>query len=58
MKFAVLSFLVPPSASGSTMALYHLLKGFRGDEYCLISQQDDASEKTGMRELLSSGRVE
>ena len=40
MKFGVLSFLVPPSASGATMLLYHLLRGFRGEDYCLISERD------------------
>lgn len=43
MKFAILSFLVPPSASGMTMVLYQLLKGFSGKDYCLISQQDYSS---------------
>jgi len=47
MKFAVLSSLVPPSASGMTVALYHLLKGFSGDEYCLISQQDYDEQTPG-----------
>lgn len=40
MKFGVLSSLVPPSASGMTMALYHLLKGFHSESYCLISECD------------------
>ncbi|HST51639.1 MAG TPA: glycosyltransferase [Pyrinomonadaceae bacterium] len=47
MKFAVLSFLVPPSASGMTMALYHLLRGFDGEDYCLISQQDYSRPSPG-----------
>jgi glycosyltransferase involved in cell wall biosynthesis len=40
MKFGVLSFIVPPSASGVTMVLYHLLSGFRAGDYCLISEVD------------------
>jgi glycosyltransferase involved in cell wall biosynthesis len=47
MKFAVLSFLLPPSASGATMVLYHLLKGFDADDYCLISQQDYSGAAPG-----------
>ncbi len=40
MKFAVLSAVVPPSASGVAIMLYHLLREYRGDEYCLISDHD------------------
>jgi glycosyltransferase involved in cell wall biosynthesis len=46
MRFAVLSLLLPPSASGMTMALYHLLRGFRAEDYCLISQQDYGETQT------------
>src|SRR5215468_7977796 len=39
MKFAVVSFLLPPSFSGQSMMLYHLLKDFDPNDYCLISPQ-------------------
>src|ERR1044072_2933790 len=46
MKFAVLSAVVPPSASGVAMMLYHLLREYRGDEYCLISDHDYSGQSS------------
>jgi glycosyltransferase involved in cell wall biosynthesis len=40
MKFALVSSILPPSASGQAMVLYRLLKGLKGKNYCLISQED------------------
>ena len=40
MKFGLLSFLAPPSASGMAMVLYQLLKELPGEDYCLITQHD------------------
>jgi glycosyltransferase involved in cell wall biosynthesis len=39
MKFAVVSFMLPPSFSGQSMMLYHLLKNADPADYCLISPQ-------------------
>jgi glycosyltransferase involved in cell wall biosynthesis len=54
MKFAVLSAILPPSASGQTMVLYNLLKGFSGEDYCLISQEEyqERSPNNDFTELL------
>jgi glycosyltransferase involved in cell wall biosynthesis len=37
MKFALISHLLPPSASGQAIILYRLLSGFNSDDYCLLS---------------------
>ena len=36
-KFAFISLGLPPSQSGQSMAVYHLLKGFDPASYCLIT---------------------
>ena len=40
MKFALVSVGLPPSQSGQSMVLYHLLKDVRPDQYCLITQKN------------------
>ncbi|MBA2341203.1 MAG: glycosyltransferase [Pyrinomonadaceae bacterium] len=40
MKFALISHILPPSASGQAMLIYRLLKDFDPDSYCLISGPD------------------
>jgi glycosyltransferase involved in cell wall biosynthesis len=39
-KFALISHGLPPSQSGQSMVLYHLLKQFDPQKYCLITQQN------------------
>lgn len=43
MKFALISHVLPPSASGQAIVLYRLLSGFDSQDYCVISnhQHDD-----------------
>ncbi len=36
-KFALISLGLPPSQSGQSMVLYHLLKQFDPQKYCLIT---------------------
>jgi glycosyltransferase involved in cell wall biosynthesis len=36
-KFALISLALPPSQSGQSMVLYHLLKQFDPENYCLIT---------------------
>ena len=36
-KFAFISLGLPPSQSGQSVAVYHLLKGFDPASYCLIT---------------------
>lgn len=53
MKFALISQTLPPSPSGQAVTLWHLLRGVKSADYCLISARnwetnsanDDASEK-------------
>ncbi len=40
MKFAVVSAGLPPSQSGQSMVLFHLLKSLDPASYCLISQKN------------------
>ncbi len=40
MKFALVSLGLPPSQSGQSLVLYHLLKDFKPDQYCLITQKN------------------
>lgn len=40
MKFAVVSAGLPPSQSGQSMVLYHLLKNQDPRSYCLVSQKN------------------
>lgn len=40
MKFALVSLGVPPSQSGQSLVLYHLLKDLKPDQYCLITQKN------------------
>jgi len=39
-KFAVVSIALPPSQSGQSVVLYHLLKKIDPSEYCLITQKN------------------
>ena len=41
MKFALVSYILPPSSTGQAMLLYRLLGGLRADDYCLISMEKD-----------------
>jgi glycosyltransferase involved in cell wall biosynthesis len=47
MKFAVLSHSMPPAGSGQAMVLYRLLNGLRADDYCLITNQNRATDPSG-----------
>lgn len=40
MKFALVSLGLPPSQSGQSLVLYHLLKDLEPDQYCLITQKN------------------
>lgn len=40
MKFALVSLGLPPSQSGQSLVLYHLLKDIRPDQYALITQKN------------------
>jgi glycosyltransferase involved in cell wall biosynthesis len=40
MKFALVSLGLPPSQSGQSIVLYHLLKDSKPDQYCLITQKN------------------
>lgn len=40
MKFALVSLGLPPSQSGQSLVLYHLLKDIKPDQYCLITQKN------------------
>jgi glycosyltransferase involved in cell wall biosynthesis len=39
MKLAIISVALPPSESGQSMVLFHLLKNIKSDLYCLITQK-------------------
>ena len=39
-KFALISLGLPPSQSGQSMVLYHLLKKIPPENYCLITQRN------------------
>jgi glycosyltransferase involved in cell wall biosynthesis len=45
MKFALVSFHLPPSPSGQSMVLYRLLRDTDGDAYCLISSDSYGTEE-------------
>ena len=40
MKFALVSLGLPPSQSGQSLVLYHLLKDLKPDQYSLITQKN------------------
>jgi len=40
MKFALISHVLPPSASGQAVTLYRLLRGLDPGEYCLVSNYE------------------
>jgi len=40
MKFALVSLGLPPSQSGQSLVLYHLLRDIEPDHYCLITQKN------------------
>lgn len=40
MKFALVSLGLPPSQSGQSLVLYHLLKEIKPEQYCLITQKN------------------
>lgn len=40
MKLGIISIGLPPSQSGQSVALFHTLKGFQADSYCLITQKN------------------
>lgn len=42
-KFAVVSHILPPSPSGQSMVLYHMLRTLPADRYVLISTEDYAN---------------
>lgn len=41
MKFALVSYVLPPAPTGQAMLLYRLLGGLSADDYCLISLAED-----------------
>jgi len=40
MKFALVSLGLPPSQSGQSLVLYHLLRDIEPDQYCLVTQKN------------------
>ncbi len=56
LKFAVLSQVIPPSPSGQATVLERLLRVAPVDRYCLISNAEQASERTRNRYYLQPER--
>src|SRR5208283_1133625 len=46
-KIAIVSLTLPPYQSGQAVPLYHLLKKYSSDAYCLITQQNFYQYKKG-----------
>jgi glycosyltransferase involved in cell wall biosynthesis len=40
MKLGIISIALPPSQSGQSIALFQLLKNFKAESYCLITQKN------------------
>jgi len=45
MKFAVVSYVLPPASSGQAVLLYRLLHHLNPEDYCLISLERDRGEQ-------------
>ena len=58
MKFALVSYHLPPSPSGQSMVLYRLLRGFEANSYCLITSNNyEGDEGQENSDITLAGRL-